>query len=358
MLAPSLYRALMQRFGQVRIVSEGQKRLASFRNGKEDIQQYGESFNVCCPFCGDGKFRLSVGYTWLTRDPTGKRHVDRIHCYNEHCREPYGEAFWRPFAEAIDRGASVDRMAELLAPPPPPPEPIRLPVGCQPLQSLAADHPAFAFLARQYPRVPLEDFLAAGVQFTDQYDERWRMAANRVIFPIVQDQALQWWQGRTINPLETRLRWLNPGGFHKALFRHDDVPADHTVVITEGITSAMGTHPDAVATYGCNLTGFQLDSLAKRWRRAIVATDPDTFVPDHRVRGQPRIAAQELMEKLRPRMEAVSPIEWPADLLEVAARKVGPDHATNKDLRVPDAADLGRAFMLPLIEGARSRLCG
>ena len=252
----------------------------------------------------------------------------------------------------------MDGRADPPARPPPPPGRIRLPAGCQPLQALAADPPAFVFVARQYPKVPLEDFLAASVLFTDQYDERWRMAANRLIFPIIQDQKLQWWQGRTINPLETRLRWLNPGGFHKALFRHDDVPGDHTVVITEGIPACLGTHADAVATYGCNLTAFQLDSIARRWRRAIIATDPDTFVPDHRVRGEPRVAANELMEKLRPLMESVAAVEWPDDHLAVAAQKLGPDHAKNKDLKVPDAADLGRPYMAPLIERARSRLYG
>lgn len=360
MLAPSLYRALVQRFGQVRIVSEGQPRKASTRNGKETVHEYGESFNVCCPFCGDTKYRLSVGYTWLSRDHTGKRAIGRINCYNEGCRDVYQDKFWQPFADAIDRGATMDRMASLLAAPPPAPPPIRLPKGCRPLSELPADHPAFAFLARQYPRVPRDVFLEGGVQFTDQYDETWRLAANRLIFPILQGGELLSWQGRTINPLEDRCRWLLPGGFPKAVYRHDEVPGDRVVVITEGIPACLGTHRDAVAVFGCRITARQVEAISKRWRRAIIATDPDTFVPDHRIRGEPKIAVEELLEKLTPVMECCVAVQWPQDLLDQAALRIGPRHKEPdmKALPKPDAADLGRAFMEPLIEHARNRLYG
>lgn len=349
----SLYLALKQRFGEVRVSNQGMPRRVVRYPGVQDpvVEQTGESYNVCCPFCGDTRHRLSISCDWLAKRSDGSRQGGLINCYNENCRGVYEETFWRPFAKALDSGATLDYLSRILSPPPPPPEPMRLPVGCRPLQELPDDHPAHEFVRTKYPNLMGPRDLGTYYQalYTDQYDERFRLAQHRIIFPIFRDGKFVTWQGRTINPVE-RTRWYLPPGFPKAIYRYDEVKPDEIPVLTEGITSAIGAGRDGLALFGKTLDEARAQQLALRYEFCIIATDPETFTPNFhdpkRVQEPAARVMKQVLDRYTRRPNLL--IEWPEDCLE-AGRFYNRLDQKGLHPKVPDSADLGIARMAEIL---------
>src|SRR4051812_8528857 len=75
---PALYRRLAAKFGEVRITHRGEPRvvLDLARYGpsasKPLVKQAGESYGVCCRFCRDRDFRLSVNHMYGQLDAAGR----------------------------------------------------------------------------------------------------------------------------------------------------------------------------------------------------------------------------------------------------------------------------------------------
>ncbi len=354
---PALYRVLVKHFGEVKIVNEGLERIEDRVPGKRDrvVIQRGESYSVDCPLCGDSKKRLSIGYQWLSRPPLSNRRITHLaHCYNEDCpvRSP---EFYSRFLEdltAAEMGLLDDievtprkvsaRTQSGVIP---------LPEGCVPLHDLEDEHPAVLFLMRKYPAfntLRTVHYLsrAYGAMFTAEYDQRFPAAQDRIIFPIRQNSVVVAWQGRAIDA-EAQPRWYLPPGFIKCFYNIDAVDPYKPVILTEGVTNAICCGPQAVAMFGKQLNTLMCEKLAKRCSTVIVATDPDTFVPDNRKGGRGRVFAQELYTALTEHVACVRMLPWPKDVLELARR-----HNDGEDVAVPDAADLGFRTMKKLIDEA------
>jgi hypothetical protein len=142
----ALYGALCQRFGRVRIVNPGVAMTGSYgrdpvrKRTKFTILEWGESYVLCCPFCGDQRGRLYVSHRFAVPDlVAGVKNLRLIRCFNEDCfrKEPahckqfadylFGlvnlpQHFNRLFRPAVP--APVNQ--EPLGPPPPAPWPGRV----------------------------------------------------------------------------------------------------------------------------------------------------------------------------------------------------------------------------------------
>lgn len=353
-LNPALYRVLIKHFGDVKIYNEDQPRVEERLPGERipAVHERGESYNVDCPICGDQKQRLSISYKWLTRNPlTRKLQTNLVHCYNEDC-PAHREEFYGQFLDDL-RAAEMGLLDDIEVRPKQARSKkqrgaIPLPRGCKPLHELPDDHPAVQFLLKQYRGFRTIKFVhylstAYGAMFTDTYDRMFPPAQDRVIFPVYSDGRQVAWQGRTIED-DALPRWYLPPGFVKVFYNADRVPPFTTPILTEGITNAICCGPNGIAMFGKQLNTLRAKELASRYSSVVIATDPDTFVPDHRKGGNGRVFAQELRELLEKHMNHVYMLRWPEEILELARQ-----HSNGEDVKVPDAADLGLRRMRQII---------
>lgn len=341
MLNRPLYNVLRRRFGEVRISNENQKRV---EHGGTALVA-GEQYAVCCPLCGDNKFRLTVSYLWLEKRPLSKERITTLaNCYNENCAVRSPE-FYEKIIDELDNAI----LAEIALPTPPEPEvvrpAIRLPGGCVSLADLPGTHPATLFVRGKYPFFPI-DYLSTyyEVLYCPTADPLYPLAGERIIFPIRERGELVAWQGRTINP-GTEPRWYLPPGMKKVVYNLDRVPPDSMPIICEGIPAAIACGPEAVAIFGKTMTDAQCRQLAARHRTCLIATDPDTFVLDPR--GKPKVIHAHVLKKKLSHYLQAEPllIRWPTHLLEQAELYVN-----KKAQSCPDAADLGYLVMKGIID--------
>lgn len=355
MLNPLLYHVLKSICTEVHVVNENQKRIAAVSpNGDEVVSQYGESYYVDCWCCGDTKHRLSISYKFLTKKPMAAgNYLHVFHCFNEGCDILKSPEF-RRIEAAIYDGAQDARLLEALPRVPDAKEAVamRLPLGYTPLTELSSDHPALAFLAAKYPGLTpqyLWKFYRVG--YTSEYDDDYKLARNRIIFPVFgQEGTLAGWQGRTIDPASPK-RWYLPPGFSKeTIYNAHRVPSTAIPVVAEGIPAAIACGPYGVCLFGKELSEHRAAQFAQRWRSAIIATDPETFVPDTRVKpkaGRPApVYAKKLKDALDKYLQVPARlVQWPDEALNLARRKVA-----GEDVAVPDPADFGLVGMARILE--------
>jgi hypothetical protein len=359
MLNPLLFKILKGVCGDVRVSNENVKRIAREVDGKEVVSQYGESYYVDCWCCDDTKHRLSISYKFLQkRSIRGDRYLHTYHCFNEGCNIIDTPKFQR-ILRAVESGARDQTLLECLSPQveQQAPKEWRLPVGFTPLVDLPENHPALEFIRYKYfGFTPKYLWDAYRVGFTNKYDPDFKLAADRVIFPVFGlDGQLAGWQGRAISR-DNPVRWYLPPGFRKdAIYNAYRVPAEACPIICEGIPAAIACGPNALAIFGKELSEPRAQMIASRWSSAIIATDPETYVPDLRVRkkngdksGSGPIYAIKMKQVLDQHLKVPAKlISWPPGVLELARRKV-----VGEDVTVPDPADLGMASMSNILKAA------
>lgn len=357
-LNPKLYNYLRQKYGEVSVTHPGERRREIWNPQLRRIEAYptGEAYNISCPFCGDTKRRLSISYCWL--DPherlIGKRKSHLIHCYNEDCPQVREEAFWGPIArdlDTLDFGGMYAVLQQQEEAPPPAPVEVRMPLGCQPLDTLPPDHMALTFLREKYGEsFDLQLYAKEyGACYTETYDETYRLSRYRVFFPIEQEDKLIGWQGRTINKREN-VRWYLSPGFRKVLYRRDRINRADPIVLAEGITSAIAMGSQASAIFGKYLDNHLQRELLK-WPAVLVALDADAFYPPPPKARKSAIFKLPEAFQLHKDLSAIHPnvhlIRWPKEVMAAALA-----HSRGEDVKVPDAADLGPARMKEIINAS------
>jgi hypothetical protein len=349
-LNPNLYHLLRMEWGEVKVINQGLERIEGRDDkGNYQVVQRGEHYNVCCPLCGDSRFRLSISYCWLSTSLGMYRNKTLAQCYNESCPVTEDE-FIDPLIDTLEmiEAGLIDIPSDVVATAPQAPGEvavIRLPGGLIPLAELEESHPAVQFIHFKYPRMPLSTFISAGVAYAAEADPLCYPAHNRLIFPIVYEGKVVAWQGRSID-VTNSMRWYLPPGFQKTLYNYDGVSEIDVPVICEGITSALACGTEGTAIFGKTITNRLMHQLKSKWETLILATDPDTFVPDFRGNLGGKVAVDDLIAYLSPHFR-LRLIQWPEVVLECARR-----NNKGEDIKVPDAADLGSQLMQKLIQGA------
>ncbi len=368
-LNPALFAALRARFKTVKVYHAGTPAVWNYVQNEKShklevkITSAGEQYAVSCPFCHDTRHRLEIGHLWLKQMPRAtSRITHNLTCYNEECKGVYENSFYQPF---IDFLQGAGKLAEIVAAATPEPVKehveIRMPVGCVPLEELPAGHRALCFLEKKYNNLdPVYLSRFYGACFTAEKDDLYRLAHERIIFPVYERGALVGWQGRRIDSNIER-RWILPPGFRKVFYNGDRVGPTQVPIICEGITSSICCGPSAIAIFGKHLDDYRCRDFAARWPTAVIALDPTCSLPDPN--GNNVVAADELKAQLDKHLKIPAYIiRWPAEAMKAAAehfefeaRKIAAKRAKQpappkEKHDVPDSADYGIQAMAEILE--------
>lgn len=171
----------------------GKKRVA--------VDNYGETYCVCCPYCGDTRNRLYINHMWNENvEGVPYRMKYLVHCFNEECEknEDFHEVLTsklNPLSIRTNRKRGVLKVG----PTPVTEEDLSVvvvpPGEITPLANLDSSHPAITFLeSRGHNVKKLSTYFKVGYCEHSKYS----MASNRIIVPFYYQDELQGWQARYI----------------------------------------------------------------------------------------------------------------------------------------------------------------
>lgn len=312
MLNPGLYRALTACFSLVKIQNGGMPRKVVYvpdgsRSGKfkAKTMDYGETYVVDCPFCGDRRRRLYVSHWYGVYDrTTGSKNLHCWRCFNERCDADCAKV--REFAARLFRhGYRCGRLTAAFAGHESPRQPCEqavLPVGFTPLHELPASHDARRYLLdRGFDPVDLS--IRWGVGYCEQLRAPKMSGAGWIVVPIYRlkrgfttDQpevALAGWQARIIGAAPSgKSKYYSSDGLDASSLFYglpQALNTDGPVVLCEGVTDVWKIGPGGLATFGKRprLSARQLELL-----RTGFADRPIVILPD-------RGAEQECLDLLR-----------------------------------------------------------
>ena len=317
-LNPKLYRALAKVFAAgVRVQKQGEAMAFTVKtdySGRQRIQvqsgRGGEDYKVCCPFCGDRRYRCEINHRWNTRDPATGAYFGPafLKCYNDGCDlnfdAPYESRrdcheqmvmMTKPYiARGMSLMAAKAAADEAIVP-------AQLPEQCVPLGQLPSTHPAIQFLVERQldPYVLDRDW-----QLMYCIDDPNQSVARRIIIPIYHNNMLVGWQARYVGTPPTdnipKYYTMPRTPRNRALYNYDRAKTYPFGVIVEGPSDAWRVGLNAVSVLGSALAAQQLSLLREAWspRGVVLMMDPDFIKKPPRRAGEPSSYAR-LKERLR-----------------------------------------------------------
>lgn len=297
-LNPSLYQALLSKFGKVYISNAGTAASYSQINDwfstnllkpekpKITVEGWGEVYNVCCSKCGDKRNRLYISHVWGVYNELAGKKFYPIKCHNEACSwreladELYadGHVFSKLITPVVEIGVEARKM-EL-----PCPEEYLVPVNL-----LEAKHPVVEYLiSRGFTDL---DLLSEEYKFCYCETSLWKKVikdsngcehlvtpAGRLIIPNIQGGIWSGWQARYIGELPKDpntnkpliQKYLNAPGysFGSSLYRLDSAVAfsgGEFCIVNEGALSAIACGFAGVCTFGMFPKPMQEELLARHF---------------------------------------------------------------------------------------------
>lgn len=281
----SLYDSLVRRFGTVKIAAPGQKAI----NVEPGAYRQGEYYRVCCPACGDRRYRLWISYLWGSKDDDGRRLLHLLHCFNENCEQRGAldlQYELSPYMQAMDIPADVSTTQQseftLLSP-----------GKCIRLDRLPDDAVQRKFV-RHRNFDPDDLGRSFGISACIEPDNRllvehpWLYTSlyNRLIIPVVSCGRVFGWQARYVDysgdgtpPYQTP-KYITAPGFQKSryLFNWDNAIRGELPfgIVVEGPFDAMRLSC-AVSPLGHSLSREQRDLLWSAFRNTalVIVFDRD-----------------------------------------------------------------------------------
>jgi len=296
-LNPILYKKLKHIFGQIKIANYGDKFIASvsrdiFNPDKYSLNiiQAGEYYRVCCPFCGDSRFRLYINHRY---GQIYKSHNIQIKlnflaiCFNETaCLEDYEnrkELYNLIYNDnneipslIINDNNDYDNNALVK-------KQIELPGTCVPIVDLPKFHHCVRYLhSRGFTDLNYlyENY---NVLYCVRSSPKYFLAQNRLIIPAYENGELVGWQARYIGELDwsrhTVLKYFScPGMPRRSIFYNlDNAIRYPVIVVVEGPLDVWRVGPMAISTFGSTLSDIQkrrLTILGQR-RKIVIFYDGD-----------------------------------------------------------------------------------
>ena len=156
------------------------------------VREEGEYYRICCPFCGDTRYRLYIGKEWLSRDPdAGEVNEHEACCFNEDClRKNYGKLKQMLFS---DQPAMPFRRPKVVRRPP---VIALLPPNTAALTDLEWNHPALMYLRK---RGIYEAAIDAWAAYNPELGGiEGNRGGPRIVIPFYLRGGLLGWQARTI----------------------------------------------------------------------------------------------------------------------------------------------------------------
>jgi hypothetical protein len=189
---------------EVKIVNVNQKRTGNYvpnpintKRLRFKTSNAGETYWVCCPWCGDTRYRLSISYQWNEYDPIlNSKNLGLLHCFNEECQGKPGfiEHMTNMLTGLFSRN---DKQLPAIASKEVQEDTKVTPPGLTTkVSELSVDHPAYKFLtSRNLDPKLLGEFFDVSFCYLSNY----AYANNRIIFPVIIDKETIGWQARYIN---------------------------------------------------------------------------------------------------------------------------------------------------------------
>lgn len=297
---PRLYAALKSKFGQVKIqnagapyeyrvtyeVSSGRKvpKITRFSSGEE--------YAVCCPFCGDTKYRMSVNHMFGSRLPCGVLLDDQAHCWNEECPDVL------PLVRDLMAGAPVNIPATSMS------KPISIDMAIEKssldhkklehvtrLDNMPKDHEVCRYVeSRGFDRVTLGR--RYGVGYCCDTSPHAKLAYQRMIIPTYYRKTdgrvfCVGWQARIV-PGKTNVAsrrtpkyWGSPG-FMKSffLYNYPNACGGDWVAVVEGATDAWRFGDNGIALLGKTVSEYQRMQIASAWGSGSGKSGPIVLIAD------------------------------------------------------------------------------
>lgn len=293
-LNQALYNKLTEVFGEARVHNEGdpflaesvQKQFALKKGGynrRLRVISPGEFYSVCCPFCGDTRFRLWFNHMWNVRY-LGQPLKHMVYCYNEGCHE------LEDFRETMDELLSPDSLISIVRPQLPSARrdvELDYPGEVIKLTELPADHSVLKYLTGR--GLDIEEL-------TDYWKVRWITSSghklifdtNRLVFPVYTEGRMMAWQTRwfdytrgTPNPPRKSVpKYLTQGNKNRLVYNLDGVKGSDWVLIGEGVMDAIKAGPEhGVCIFGKRISQRHAEliysELVSQGTKIILALDPD-----------------------------------------------------------------------------------
>lgn len=316
-LNPTLFTAMEKTFGHVRVSNPGIPLagvpVPKYSRGKVrvslDITDFGEGYNVNCPFCSDTRRRMIVNHRFGVKDPqTGSRHLELVKCFNEQC-----------FSADYDRRKQLhatlfpdERYADEVQPLPiKPAAPARSrkagpPPASTPLDELPDDHPARAFVQQRGldPDVLATDF---GVGYSAGDDSSApRLYHPSLVIPVYSAGSLPnpltddsgdlvGWQARLLDPPSGKSKYMTAAGMPtgRVLYNLPNASrATGPLVVVEGVSDVWAVGANAVGLFGKSINAYKADLIVKHaaGRPVVVWLDADAVADAKAVANMIRTA--------------------------------------------------------------------
>lgn len=288
-LNPALYAFLWHTFGGcVRVHKHGQRfRYAVKTVGGDTVVVKipgggGEEYSVCCPICGDKRYRCFINHSFGT-EIHGVEITNVVHCFNESCE---GLVKW--FSDGMlafchgTQGAYVteaakeeagdfdlDKIAEEAA------KGHERLHGTRLLTALPLDHPACEYVTKR--GFDIQE-LVESFQVGYYKGVRKGIRNKRLIAPVYYKQQAVGWNARVIDghtplteePSKKSKAWpyregkyVNALGYPKSLFLYNrDLAAGYDVIgVVEGVTDVWAAGTWSVGIMGKSMSEAQIIAL-------------------------------------------------------------------------------------------------
>lgn len=300
-LNPKLYHRLKEAFGSVKVGSEGRRMDPEpisvpdpiDLQGKTwhlEVNDFGEYYRVCCPFCNDTRHRLYVNHCYGQREKGTGRSLNFLAiCYNEGCMaDPENRLDFRERLECqeeelalfeVHRGKAVDPFTLKARPP----GPVRN------LTELPRDHKARRYVeSRHFDPDRLGRYYGVGYVL----DSLYYLAKHRIYVPVLWRGKLVGWQVRYLGELPWKdpekkqdlppKYWTMPNMPRGSILSNfDNARQFRTGVLVEGWFDVFGFGPMCMAVLGNTVSEQQISTFSAVWgkpgRSGVWLLDPDAY---------------------------------------------------------------------------------
>jgi len=266
------------------------------------VINWGESYRVNCPVCGDTRHRLYFSHMYGTKlYPKGRKtpiffSKSLVHCFNEGCHRREGFKEYRDQLDTFiskdiviigaDENPKLKAYTSFLSTETSLPKPN--------FSIVSDDLPgcAYTFLEQRQLDAPELDkfylcrFVPQGATWEDE-NNKMVFQEDRLLIPIMQRRKLVSWQARRIMETDSKYKKYVFEPHSQAshyLYNMDRAWRFKNVIICEGVTDVWRIGEDekksvgAVALLGKNMTKEQMDIIKVLWGydgKGVVMLDPD-----------------------------------------------------------------------------------
>lgn len=272
----------------------------------------GEEYLVCCPFCNDRRFRLSINHRWGVYDPQLKsRNLHLAICYNEDCLSNSDNRWklWQIVSlhMTLDAAVTLPPAEAVLSNSESEIKEVSPPGLIKPLASLPESHPAVQYVRHRGfdERYLTEVFQIGYVVDSDQF-----RYVGRLYVPIFFRGKLSGWQLRTI--ANDQPRWYTCPGMPKSclLYNADNALPQDVKILVEGASSCWAVGIQGLAAFGKTVSTKQFslinESMSSPDSRLILMLDPDPKP----ARGEHHIDAAYRASQLFPNLRGKVIVVW------------------------------------------------